>query len=115
MIKQEYEIGQLVKSTLSGFANGVHMITGVELIQRKGQHDEPAGECLRYYLDGNKESGVYASYLQPYVDVDTVENIISWLKNNMTKYLCQGQAGNLFAKVEMYEDLRKHMGIKNIE
>lgn len=115
MIKQEYNIGQLVKSSLSDFTCGVHMITGVELIERKGQHDEPAGECIKYYLDGNKEKGVYASYLQPFIDYDAVKEIVSWLKSHINDYLCVGQEGNAFCKVEMYHDLEKHMGVVKID
>ena len=111
MLKQEFFIGQTVRCGSSKFS-GVHTVTAVKLKEEEGYRGEPLGETLMYQLDGDNDKWVYGSNLSAYIDEDTVMGTVAWLKQNINKYLYQGERGNLYASEEMYEDLVEHFGLK---
>ena len=104
MVKQEFSIGQAVRCTLSSM-KGVHVITSVKLCEEENYRGEPSASFLKYQLDGNENMWSTSSYLEPFVDVEMVEDIVKWLRDHIKNYLCCGEKGNLFAKEELYKDL----------
>ena len=111
MLKQKFLIGETVKCDSYRFT-GVHTVTAVKMEQREGQRGEPLGEVLLYQLDGDEDKWAYESNLSHYVDENTVRSTVTWIKDNLSKYLCLGEKGNSYFREEMYEDLLKHFGLK---
>jgi len=86
MEKQDFQLGQMVKCTLSTM-EGVYMITAAKIVSEEDYRGKPTVSFIMYQLNGDDEKWVYPSYLSLYVDKDTVKYVINWFKNNLPHYL----------------------------
>lgn len=110
MIKQDFQVGEMVEQKAAN-TFGVHIITAVKMCEVTNFRDENEGYDVKYQLDGKEDSWFHSSELKTYVDKQTAEKMISWLKVNLLAFISVDGRGDAHVDGYFYDVLRDQFGL----
>ena len=87
---------------------GVFIISGVRVSK-----DADGGTVTKYRLN-DTDTWLDGEYLEPFVDINTVDKMIDWVYGHVNDYLVNDKLNptdpdRLICKAEMFEDLKFYM------
>lgn len=105
----KFKIGNVVERTSGEGVRGIFTVTGV-----KAEKWDNGLVHYSYQLNENDKDWVPAGYIRLFTDPNTVNNIVSWLDDNLSDYVSI-QDGEAAWATDLLNDLRNNFIPENEE